>query len=397
MSATEPHKPSPLELARARLQALITEQDSWKSRADTQSREDAKDLGEKIERARARVGFLVRKPPSTPVDTSVPDGMCQLCADNETFPLVGCSHASMFCGLCFLRIKETNPIRNMTGNVVFDDYGMRRREVVILDGISCPYCRGVIASSEETLAEAKQLMNERRDSDAFLERDRLEDQRRAVAFQRLEEERRAREDQIRRAQIAEFARIAELNRQERDRICIIAREREQQRRRIAMGEVFPLGTVLHPLPPRYAGRRCSGDCQIPEMETLHEWHGGLARTYSEVLVIQSSRCPNCMCPIRVAWDEQEVDRLRAEDQLRIDELHSLAASDQKRHREVSAQLNERDRLLSEVSEIERLFRERLEQELVSAGENQRAREKAQAKYDRELDEAKRKWSRKHRK
>jgi hypothetical protein len=98
-----------------------------------------------------------------------------------------------------------------------------------------------------------------------------------------------------------------------------------------------------------------------------------------------------MCPIRVAWDEQEVDRLR------IDELHSLAASDQKRHREVSAQLNERDRLLSEVSEIERLFRERLEQELVSAGENQRAREKAQAKYDRELDEAKRKWSRKHRK
>lgn len=388
VTTTKPHKPSPLELATEKLQALIAEQDTWKSRAEKQSPEDETNLKERIKRTQALINILGRKP-SGPTDTCVPDGKCELCAENDTFPLFGCSHSGSFCGPCFIRMKETNPIRKRMLITHFDSMS---REVVTLDAITCPNCRGEIATSEETLVEAIHIMDQVRARTALLERERLEDQARAVIFQREEDARRVREEEIRREQAAEFARIAELNRREREKIIAIAHEREQLRNMAMKGETIPFGTVFHPLPPRSGTRCCSIECQIPR-QVSYSFHIG---RQPEVLVTSQTACTVCRRSLFSVWDEQAVASIRAEEQRRIDELYLAVEAEQERHRNISAQLEVKSRLITEASELERPFRECLEQELAAAGENHRAREKAQAKFERNVEEAQRKWSRKHR-
>jgi hypothetical protein len=229
--------------------------------------------------------------------------------------------------------------------------------------------------------EEQRLHDEESRELRILERE-IENERRI----REEEERRRREEVMR----IEHARILELNRITREAIIVKVQARERLRCMIARGESLPPGTVFPHIPERL-GNRCCVSCRVPLQP------GQLGNRYTpEVIVDENTRCGVCHLTLFSTWDEQAVVVCRIEEERRVNDLYQAAVIDQERHELVTITLARRDYLLAEVSELERPLRERLEQELLAAGNNQRACERARAKFERELEEAQRRLNRRNR-
>jgi hypothetical protein len=125
----------------------------------------------------------------------------------------------------------------------------------------------------------------------------------------------------------------------------------------------------------------------------HDFHRGFQ---PEVIVTLDTTCYVCRQSIFSAWDQQAVVLVRAEEDDRIDEMYRAAQVDRDRRRLFVPQLEARSRLVDDAAQLEVPFRERLERELAAAGDNVAARERAQLKFERDLEEAQRKWARKNR-
>jgi hypothetical protein len=331
----------------------------------------------RIKRAECRVTFRKREESKAPpVDTSLPDGTCKVCTGSECFPCFGdCKHATDFCGACIVKMARD-------ARFVYNPYGWERTSI---DAFNCPFCRAVIATTPEHLVVAKALESERIAHRERIERERLEDQRRAIEFER-------RQELERQEQRAEQLRVSEINRLARERIIARVREREAQRRMVMRGELVPVEVALISLPTPV--RCCHGNCSIPMQGRVRDFHH--PGFQPQVVVTPDTTCNVCRQSILSAWDQQAVVRIRAEEDDRLDEMYRAAQVDQERRRLFVPQLEARSRLVDEVIQLERPFRERLERELAAAGDNVAARERAQQKFDRDLEEAQRKWSRKNR-
>jgi hypothetical protein len=219
----------------------------------------------------------------------------------------------------------------------------------------------------DDLVQVTAFLNRQKEIIARRERERLEDQARAVEYERRVEEERLRLEEIRRRQQAEKDEIDRLNNIERERIRAIVYERERIRGMIARREKLPPGTVLRSLPARI--ECCYGECDIPKQGLFRQYFPGLE---PDVIVDPNTRCVQCAERIFASWDAKAVISYRAEEQQRMDEMFEASVIVQERNRVNIQDSDKIDCLVAEASDIERHFR--------------------RAKFDRELDEARRKWA-----
>ena len=396
---------SPLETARETLMALMKERDTNPS----------EELDRRIKQAEARVQFRERqeKPPTRPVADTLGD-MCVVCQDKQRVNGFGtCTHNNDFCGGCVSRMVETRPASYET--YVDGYFGIFINVTTMANASFCPLCcDGIVVTSPNYLGEAEQFVMENRRNEAVKEERRRivseriarEDRRDAERNARLEAERIARvarleaeriaREERRASELAEKMRIAELNRARRQEVIRLVRLREELRQRflrmMARDEPIPDDFEIPSPSPTLPGFCCEVNCRIP-------MRGGNYLDYStqpEETVTPLTTCTHCRQSILGAWDFQEMEVIRGEERRRVDEMLIAAQLDRERRRETLLRLEERDRQFAQASDIERPFRECLERELAAAGDNVKAREKAQSKFERNLEEAQRKASRKDR-
>jgi hypothetical protein len=399
-----------LELEEERLKELLAEKDRFAG-CHPNNVEYLYVLSQ-IERCKAKISILSRVTPSKPVDTSAEVGMCMLCYEEKSDPdkLEGCH--TEFCLLCFDEMMKAKPINVRPRG--YDSGPIR------LNAIQCPLCRDVIANNSDilnlklariyikfkklrteidclirqaSLIDDIPLMSDLQDQLAQLI---LEEQREtSIVIHEINEEKRVREAEERRrreeAARIEHERNSRLNLEKRQEIIKRAQDRENLRCMISRGEALPPGTILTPIPQRL---NCCTTCRVPRMIVSDQ--ATYAEFRADVIVNESTSCTICHNFLFNTWEQQAIDAFRAEEERRVDDLYQAALVDQERHEQVTAALNRRAFLFAEVSELERPLREQLRIDLLAAGENERAREKAQAKFDRNLEEAQRKWNRKHR-
>lgn len=401
-------EPTKLELERERLEKLYAERDTF-----TSGSAEYYNAGQRIERCQAKINILARGVTSAKSpDTSAGKGICEICHDSKSADpdvLVGCSHADQICVGCYGGIKGANPIRFR------GQYGAS----ITFDAISCPLCRSILAAKKGNgfrLAEVHMryeklqreivmlIRNASSDDNIPLMRDLQAEETRLhheeahelnkIQREILEERRQLEEEERRRRE--EEARIvhdqnSRRNLETREGIIRRVRIREGLRCMISRGEPLPPGTVLTPFPPFVS---CCTSCRISRMTILPNQPYGEFRP--DEVVDELSTCTVCHNLLFRTWEQQAINAFRGEEERRVNELYQAMIVDQERHEEVTVALRRRAFLFVEVSELERPLRERLEQELLAADGNQRACERAQAKFERDLEEAQRKWNRKQR-
>ena len=357
-------------------------------------------LALKIKRTEMKIKLYSRQAKTgPPPDTSAKTGQCDLCHDGDIVPLVGC-HPSSLCRECFNNTKQAKPIR-------CEFHG---RPNITFDVIRCPLCRDFLAVDQGNLrlgrvcTEFHERIDQnfrlislaRMNDDRFLEHHLLQVDQQLYFDMRLEIQKIQREIEMeaRRRYEAELRieqeRIAILNLERKRAILERVRVREGYRRMLARGEALPLGTVLPPLPAPIV---CCAACHIPKQMIAGHPHGMFT---PDVVVDENTRCQMCTTLLFDAWDRDAVREIRAEEERRVNDLYQAALVDQELHQQATAAFNRRAFLFAEMDELERPLRERLEQELLAAGGNERACERAMARFERELEEAQRKQDRRNR-
>ena len=400
-----------LELEEEKLKELLAEKDRFAG-CPSNNVEYLYVLSQ-IERCKAKISILSRVTPTKPVDTSAEEGMCMLCYENRSAGpdvLEGC-HIG-FCLECFTRLK--NDSRMKVRPIGY--YG----EEVFLNAAKCPFCRDVIADKRDTsnlrlakifmrfkkLLDANDTMNHKAslNNDFPLMSD-LRKQKRQLLYEEshelimvlreieAEEKRRVVEETQRREEASriEHERNSRLNMEIRDGIIARVWNQENLRCMISRGEALPPGTVLTPMPLRL---NCCTVCQIPQV--INPNQKSYAEFRADVLVNEHTQCTVCHNYLFKTLEQQAIDAFRAEEERRVNDIYQAALADQELHQLTTTAFNRRAFLFAEMEELEKPLRERLEQELLAAGGNEKACEMTMARFERELEEAQRKQNRRNR-
>jgi len=403
---------SKLEQEEKRYKDLLAERESWEHRADVQTDADRIRLARQIENCEAKIKIYSQKVLTKPLDTSAEEGMCMACYDEKAIELIGCEHPRSVCESCYTQTKNASPIEYFN-RVHYRRYRfdaakcMLCRRIVVMAGSTIEYRLTIIhisfenkrrkifveimeATKTNDLGLIQQLQNveEQLHIEECYELEKIHQELEKERRLKLIEERRIREE----AWVIECNRISRINLETRERIDNRVRFREGLRCMIARGEPLPHGTILPQFPERL--RNCCVTCRIPTQGPTRHDHTPMF--IPDVIVVDNTRCTVCHQFLFSTWEEQSIVVCRAEEERRVNDQYQAMLVDQERHALVTLLLNEKDRLFAEVNELERPLRERLEQELLAAGGNLRACERARAKFERELEEAQRKWNRKNR-
>jgi hypothetical protein len=219
-------------------------------------------------------------------------------------------------------------------------YVKEYREITFENAFFCPICRKcVIATSPNELEKAERFIMEHM-------REVYERNARHEAERIAREERRVRE-------VAEMEKIAELNRDYRQKVILAVRLREEKKmmilRFIARDEPIPDDFEFPPPSPSLSGFWCKGNCSIP-MRDVNYFLDYNSR--SQEIVTPQTKCVHCKQYIAITWDLQESEVIRVEERRRVDTMLIDAHVDRERRRVTLPRLEERDIQVAPTSEMD---------------------------------------------